>query len=282
MWVMTRVADWWDENRARTEGELDRFVDEHPNQFGFIVATAVHTAMTVGAGTVDVLRLGDGIAKDGLRGAGTDGLRLLSVLPVGRAVRILKLSNAIKATRVIQDVPGGRCAWVAATRAMAATAQKVDGKIFIRVEDLVGATGIPWPVTSDGVSSLSAFAHILRNIGAKVGPERVVNSLQGLTSMLRYDGSVAVIGIQFLRFGKREGHAIVAFFDELKRLKFLDRNGKVYNSLEEVMARYQGVDTGTITLTSAVTFENVFAKLITDGTTTLAIEILGVNVSEKK
>lgn len=279
---MTKVADWWDDNRARTETALDQFVVENPNQFGFIVATAIHTAMVVGSGTVDVLRLGDGVVKDGWRGAGTDGLRLLGVLgPVGKVAQIAKLARAINSTKaVIQDVGGGRCAWVAATRAMAATGQKVGGKIFIRVEDLVGATGIPWPTTANGVANLGAFAHTLSTIGAKIGPIRALNSLQGLKSILRSDGSVVMVGIQFLRHGRPEGHAIIAFYDYARRVRYLDRTGNVFNSIEELMVPYGGVT--KINIVAGVVFENVYPKFLVAGTATLALEVQAVTISEKK
>ena len=48
--------------------ELDRFVDNNPNLFGVIVATAAATAMEVGAGTVDTLRFGEGMAEGGAKG----------------------------------------------------------------------------------------------------------------------------------------------------------------------------------------------------------------------
>ena len=63
-------------------------------------------------------------------------------------------------------------------------------------------------------------------------------------------------------------------------MRFLDRDGKVYNSLEEAMVRYKGVE--NIRLTSAVVFENIYPKFLAAGTATLAIEVQGVNISEKK
>mgnify|MGYP001284497925 FL=1 len=44
------LADWWDEQRRFSSAELDRFVDNNPNLFGVVVATAAHTAMDIGAG----------------------------------------------------------------------------------------------------------------------------------------------------------------------------------------------------------------------------------------
>ena len=62
------IADWWDKQHAISNKALDEFVDENPGVFGIVVATAVATAMDVGKGTVDVLRLGEG-AAEGTAGA---------------------------------------------------------------------------------------------------------------------------------------------------------------------------------------------------------------------
>ena len=63
MWAVSDIADWWDEQHRQAKKELDHFVDNNPNLFGVVVATAVATAMEVGAGTVDTLRFGQGLVS---------------------------------------------------------------------------------------------------------------------------------------------------------------------------------------------------------------------------
>ena len=86
MWAVSDIADWWDEQHRQAKKELDQFVDNNPNLFGVVVATAVATAMEVGAGTVDTLRFGEGMAEGGLKGFGKDALRLIGLMgPLGGA-----------------------------------------------------------------------------------------------------------------------------------------------------------------------------------------------------
>jgi len=84
MWAASDIASWWDEQHRNSKRELDEFVDEHPNWFGVIVAGNIATAMDLGAGLVDVLRLGEGAAEGGLKGVAQDGLRLLQLAPAAR------------------------------------------------------------------------------------------------------------------------------------------------------------------------------------------------------
>jgi hypothetical protein len=67
MKAVSDIADWWDEQHRTSKKALDQFVDNNPNLFGVIVATAVATSMEIGAGTVDMLRFGQGMAEGGLR-----------------------------------------------------------------------------------------------------------------------------------------------------------------------------------------------------------------------
>jgi len=81
-----KIADWWDSQHAQAKAELDRYVDNNPGTFSVVAATLVSTCMEVGAGAVDVLRFGEGMAKGGLSGAKDDALRLLSMPVVGGGV----------------------------------------------------------------------------------------------------------------------------------------------------------------------------------------------------
>jgi hypothetical protein len=78
MWIFTDIANWWDQNHRQSQQVLDEFVEKNPNQFAIVLATAAHTSMVLGAGLVDVLRIGDGVAQGTVRGATDDGLRLLA------------------------------------------------------------------------------------------------------------------------------------------------------------------------------------------------------------
>ena len=57
----SELAEWWDKNKKESEKALEDFVDAHPHMWG--VAATVQTCMDVGAGFVDVLRFGEGMAE---------------------------------------------------------------------------------------------------------------------------------------------------------------------------------------------------------------------------
>ena len=61
MWLFTDLADWWDEKKQESSKYLHEFVDEHDCWWAIAIAGSVQTAMNLGGGFVDVLRLGDGV-----------------------------------------------------------------------------------------------------------------------------------------------------------------------------------------------------------------------------
>jgi hypothetical protein len=63
MWAARDIAEWWDEQHRSSNKALDEFVDEHPNWIGVFVAGTTGTFMDLGAGLVDVLRLGEARPK---------------------------------------------------------------------------------------------------------------------------------------------------------------------------------------------------------------------------
>ena len=76
MWAASGIADWWDEQHRTAKEELDRFVENNPNPFGVVVATALAPAMDIGAGTFDTLRFGQRLADGGVEGSGKDDLQI--------------------------------------------------------------------------------------------------------------------------------------------------------------------------------------------------------------
>src|SRR4051794_25968542 len=105
MLALEKLAAWWDEQKRGSEKVLDSFVDEHPNLFGVAVAGSVKTAMDLGAGFVDVFRVGEGV-KQGGWGYAQDALRVVSLAgPVARVGRF-------GLTKFVPDVVGPLCARV--------------------------------------------------------------------------------------------------------------------------------------------------------------------------
>lgn len=134
MRYLTDVATWWDAQHKEAEISLAQFVERNPNQFAIILATGVHTSMVLGSGMVDVLRIGDGLAKRTLSGTVQDGLRLAGIVgPAGKALQLLKSRAHMKIAKAILDPGGPICSWVNSTKALALTEFKSNGKMFLAV-----------------------------------------------------------------------------------------------------------------------------------------------------
>ena len=84
--ALSDLADWWDQQKRESEAILTEWVQDNPQWWAVAVAGTVQTSMDLGAGFVDVLRFGQGMAEGGIKGVGKDALRLLMLLgPLGRA-----------------------------------------------------------------------------------------------------------------------------------------------------------------------------------------------------
>jgi hypothetical protein len=270
MWIFTDVANWWDEKHRQSQRSLDEFVENNPNQFAIVLATAAHTSMVLGAGLVDVLRLGDGVAQGTLRGVANDGLRVLAF--AGPAA---KFAHS-KIAQVIVDTGGPICSWVASTKALAHTGQRIGGRMFVAVEDLARAVGIP--VSEIGGISLQQMTRNLSAIGASIGSMRPVTKLSEVVSLLRNDGSVVLVSFRCMRSGKEVGgHAMYVFRDYLGRLRIMDRSG-IHSDLKEITKHYDRID--EFAPRAAVEIKGMYAKYV-DGVTVLAMEARGVVATER-
>jgi hypothetical protein len=142
---LSDLADWWDKQKRDSERILTDWVQDNPQWWAIAVAGTVQTTMDLGAGMVDVLRFGEGVAEGGVRGYGKDALRLLMLLgPLGRAGGIASrfLTPLIQAgrLRVAVQVAGvdGPCTFQAVNNALSITKGK---NLFVTVADMAGAVG---------------------------------------------------------------------------------------------------------------------------------------------
>lgn len=265
MHAVSDIADWWDEQHRQARKELDLFVENNPNLFGVVVATAVATAMEVGAGTVDTLRFGQGLAQGGVKGFGQDALRLIGLAgPMGRGASTIHASANARLARLIVDPGGGICGWVSGTQALRQTGTKS----FAAVDDLARALGTS--VSALGGSHLGGRVELFKQIGARISAIRPVKSFDDIARMTRNNGSVTMFNV----FGKRmergvlkqAGHAVYAFRDGFGRLRIMDRGGstgetgEVFDSLQALAKKY-GIR-GSWSLKEAAVMENVFAKFM--------------------
>jgi hypothetical protein len=287
MWHFTEIADWFDGNRVRSDSILDEWVEgSNYNQGVMVVAASTKALMTFGAGFVDLLRLGDGIKGGTLAGVGTDALRVLAVLPVGRAANLLKSAKGISVAKLILDTGGPNCFWVASAKAFGQIRQKYGGRLLASVEDVAKALGMSmenlWTIPN-----LATGISYLQRLGAKFGPIKTVANLRDVTQMVPYDGSVVMIAVRVMKAGKVVGgHAIYAFRNTLGQIRFMDRTvgtstaggaRGAFSSLDEIAPMYGA--TALVPYEAAVLY-NIYVKSVVFELPRLVIPILGVVATE--
>jgi len=141
----SELADWWDRQKRESEKILTEWVQDNPQWWAIAIAGTVQTSMDLGAGMVDMLRLGEGMAKGGVKGVGQDALRLLMLLgPLGRAggaaSRFLPPLGRSGKLRIGVQVAGvdGPCTFQAVNNAVIITKGR---NLFVTVADMAGAVG---------------------------------------------------------------------------------------------------------------------------------------------
>lgn len=279
------IADWWDKQHAMSKKALDQFVDENPNMFGIVVATAVATAMEVGKGTVDVLRFGEGMAEGTVGGVGQDALRALSIVgTVGKGAKIIK--EVIGRSRMVKLIVdpggraaalggGGRCVYVSATQALRQTGQKA----YASVDDLARELGMT--IDDLGTSNASQLRAFLMKVKARIGPVLKFRDWKDVERAVPHDGSVVSFGVSWTGGG---GHRLYAFRDALGRVKIMDRGGKgalpeVIDSIEDLVKRYR--KPGVAAFNEGFEIKDLFLKFVgPKGLATLAMEVLATTTGD--
>lgn len=254
------VVNWWEAHHRVAKADLRQWVHSSESKFGLymraFVATFFETSMVLGAGMVDVLRIGEGVKRGGW-GYARDGLRLLSV--AGPFVRLGRLGMA----RLVADPGGPLCASVAAAQALSRTGTAV----FVRAEAIAAALNAE-------VKSMSQLIPVLRRFGARCLPA-TVSSFDALKALVsQHTRSVVLIGIQWIQNGKWVGHAIYAYRNLAGRMVFADRTGKIVSSLAELENYYQGIGTATLA-NEAVILKNA---ILVEGATLMSQLAFEVNV----
>ncbi|HEY0802930.1 MAG TPA: LysM peptidoglycan-binding domain-containing protein [Steroidobacteraceae bacterium] len=259
MWIAYEIADWWDAQHKASKQALDEFVDEHPNWVGIVVAGTTATAMDLGAGMVDVLRLGQGVQEGGVKGYVKDGLRLLQFAPA-----IGKAGQSVLA-RVLVDVPGGVCTWISATKAL----RQVGVKAFASVDELAVAAGFK-SISELGGAFVDAVIPALKKLGARVTNLGHLANFEAVVAAVRGDSPV-LFSVEWDMLGQRVGHTLYAFKDALGRIRIADRSGQVVASLAELSSSYPGIGKATVYGPAALV-QGATIK-IADGIATMAMEV---------
>lgn len=272
------IADRFDQHHAESTQFLLEWVGSNPSTGKVIAAATLATCMDVGKGFVDVLRLGEGAAQGTVKGFLIDGLRLVSLAgPIGRAAKIAGTARNARIARLIADPGGPRCSWINAAKAMRHSGQK----LFASVDDLAQSVGIPLK-NMKGVH-LSEIVDALRQIGAKVGNVIDLPSFDLLRRLVPRDGGVVLVGLRAFKNGKKldAGHAVYAFRDAFGRLRFMDRSGHVFSSIDDLAKAYSAkVD--RFGPKCAAVVKNGFMKFVgPKGTATLTLEVQAIILQQE-
>jgi hypothetical protein len=156
MWYLTEAAEWFERQRNESNDLLDSWVENSGYSIGSMAtASTTKAVMALGAGFVDLLRIGDGVKEGSLKGAGVDALRVLAVFPVGKALSLLKTARGVVPAKFIIDTGGPNCFWVASAKALRQLGHSHKGRLLVGVEDLARELKMPmnsiWQIPNLGV-----------------------------------------------------------------------------------------------------------------------------------
>jgi len=283
MLIFTDIANWFENKRKQSDEILDQWVeDSNYSQGAMIVASTTKAFTTFGAGFVDLLRLGDGVKSGTLKGLGTDALRIVAIFPVGKAAKILQSIQKTNLAKIVLDIGGPNCFWVASAKAFAQIGQKYNGKLLATVDDIAKALGMNikslW-----SIPNLTIGISYLRSIGANTSVIKAIKSVSEVEKMIPLDGSVLMLAVKVMKNGREIGrHAIYGFRNPVGLIRYMDRtvgNGatKVYRNINDIAPSYAA--DALIPYEGALLY-NVFTKTLAHDLHTLAIPVLGAIAEE--
>ncbi len=247
------IADWFEVKRKTRVHDLEEWVVDNPQWWNVALATVGASSMEFLGTYVDLLRFGEGAAEGGWRGYGSDGLRLISILPVGRLVkmgglaqRARQLSGSLKVVSKVKGV-SGPCTFQAVNNAM----QIVRGRsLFVTVKQMARALGKPMrslATNPKGAVVLGAWVDDLVNVmRANGGRVKLVSGLNSVDEVVRIaaaEGAPVIFAIRTtvktaLGETKQILHSVMAVRDGARGVKFADYGGKLFESLDQLVARW--------------------------------------------
>lgn len=285
MWYFTEIAEWFDGQRKQTDTVLDKWVEDSQYDQGVMFAAATTKAFTtIGAGFVDLLRLGDGVKEGSLKGLGTDALRIVAIFPVGKTTQMIKSVKGVARAKLIIDTGGPNCFWIASAKAFSQIGQKNKGKLFASVDDIAKSLGMPMSNLFK-IPNLRVGMAYLARLGAKVGAVKKISNITDINKILPRDGSVVMLAVKVMSGNVvRAGHAIYAYRDSFGRVRYFDRTvgskyrQGVFKSIDDIAPLYGATN---LIVYEAAVLKNVFIKTPIHELPLLAIPILGVMAREE-
>jgi hypothetical protein len=258
--AFSEYADWWDKQKRETEAILGEWVQDNPQWWAVAVATGVQTSMDLGAGYVDVLRFGQGMAEGGLGGIGKDGMRMLAILgPVSKGMGMLSRLIHTQRIRFAVQVQGvtGPCSFQAVNNAMSIARGK---SYFVTLKEMAKAVGRPLKsIPTDKYGDRVLGAHVKQALdfmvsqGVKVTRLNQARTVKDVVQLARTEDGVIVFSIRCivkLPDGKLDEvlHSVIAVRDALGRVRFADYGGTYFATLEQLVSRWGVLQKGGIGL----------------------------------
>lgn len=243
MGPFTEFADWWEKNRRESNQILEEWVQDNPQWWTVGIAATTATFMDLGAGMVDVLRIGDGVKEGGVAGYGKDALRLLSIAgPLGKAGAMLgrlKYLQGLKLAISPANV-GGPCTFRAINNALSIGAGKAQN-IFLTAKEAARALGKPLKSFAriEGDLDIAAWVDelipFLRQQGVKITQLKPA-SLEALKQMMKGEHRVVVFAVKWKNAaGEASEHSIIAVRNAMGRVRYADYGGKLFDSIEDLI-----------------------------------------------
>jgi hypothetical protein len=258
MYTGSDLAAWWEKNRRESDKALNEFVDAYPHLWGLAAITA--TFMDVGAGTVDLLRFGEGAAESYETGKLApllhDVLRGVSIAAevggLGQSARPL-----LGKLKLYTDAEGGICAVISIGNALRRTGQR----FLLSLREIGEASGVPFSrILEEGLTNPQIMA-ALRRIGAKFETIPAAQSWENLVNIAKRTDGVVSLPLT----SARGGH-MALLERSANGVRIIDRSG-IYDNLADLSRSYGTVFSVAAAKTSAI-LRNVTGRVL-NGVATL-------------
>jgi hypothetical protein len=238
------IADWWDLQHRESEKILSEFVEDNPQWWAIGVATAASTSMALGAGFVDILRFGEGMAEGGWRGYGKDALRLVGLLgPLGKVGGYAARGGSVLASRLAVQTAGttGPCTFSAINAALKMISGGLRPNMFQTVDDAARATGLTPAAQAGQGAWLEQLIPFLVKQGVPIKNLGFANTFDDVARALTGERGVIVFSVEWVNNANvAVGHTIYAVKNAAGQVRFAHYGGKLFSSVEGLIKSAYG------------------------------------------
>ena len=242
---LSEYADWWDKQKKDSEKVLEEWVQDNPQWWAIGIATATSTAMELGAGMVDALRFGEGLAQGDVKGVAKDAMRLLVLVgPLAKLGGMLGRLAQTQMIRLAVTTKGvtGPCTFTAVNNALSIVGGG-NRSLFFTVREAAQALGKPLAGLAKvgGKYKLAAWIDdlipFLTKQGVRLRNLGTAKSVTDVASAARTENGVVIFAIEWADMaGKLQRHSMIAV-RTVSGVRFADYGGKFISSLSELASR---------------------------------------------